>query len=182
MAPSDCSGTRLALFLSKRLVKDRTKTTRRRAETLLHKQASKRPMSPAKAGLLFSDCNPIALRAVYMRMSPVRKVAAMKIATSISAALVLVAAWAASPLSSAADGRSISKVNGSVRAAAGESYDKVSAVNGNVRVESGATVDEAETVNGEIVIENDAKVGAASTVNGSLDIGQGVAVAREAST
>ena len=106
----------------------------------------------------------------------------MKIATSITVALVLFVAWVASPVSIAGDGRDISKVNGSVRAAAGETYDKVSAVNGNVHVESGATVDEAETVNGEIVIESDAKVGAASTVNGSLDIGPGVAVTREAST
>lgn len=106
----------------------------------------------------------------------------MKIATSITVALALILAWAASPLGIAGEGRSISKVNGSVRAAAGESYDKVSSVNGNVHVESGATVDEAETVNGGIVIENDAKVGAASTVNGSLVIRAGAAIAREAST
>ena len=84
----------------------------------------------------------------------------MKIATSITVALVLHSS-PGEPARSvvAGDGRNISKVNGSVKAAAGETYDKVSTVNGNVHVDRGATVNEAETVNGEIVIEEDAKVG-----------------------
>src|SRR4051812_30926786 len=57
---SDAYGTALAPSGDKRRDKDRTRTTTRRAETLLHIQASKRPMSPARAGLLFSrtiHCN-----------------------------------------------------------------------------------------------------------------------------
>ncbi len=55
-----------------------------------------------------------------------------------------IVAWAASSGQSRGDGRSISKVNGSVKAAAGETYDTVSTVNGNVHIERGATADEAE--------------------------------------
>jgi DUF4097 and DUF4098 domain-containing protein YvlB len=105
----------------------------------------------------------------------------MKVAAAVFVVLV-VAVCTSSPESVAGDGRSVSKVNGSVRAEAGEVYDSVSTVNGKVTVGAGSTVDEAETVNGQIVVENDAKVGTLETVNGSLEIGEGVTVAREAST
>src|SRR5687768_812859 len=110
------------------------------------------------------------------------EVASMKLATVIVVTFLALVAWGASTSAVSDDGRSVSKVNGSVRATAGETYDKVSAVNGNVHIERGATVDEAETVNGEVVIEDDAKVGTVSTVNGSLEIGERATVSRGAST
>jgi DUF4097 and DUF4098 domain-containing protein YvlB len=83
---------------------------------------------------------------------------------------------------SAADTRSISKVNSSVTAEAGQSYDSLETVNGDVRIGRGASANSAETVNGSITIEDDAKIGTASTVNGSLKLGEGVAIAKDAST
>jgi predicted acyltransferase (DUF342 family) len=106
----------------------------------------------------------------------------MKIVASFAVAIVLLAALSAGPVSHAGDGRSVSKVNGSVRAAAGESYDSVSTVNGDVRLEQGANVDEAKTVNGTITLDGDARTGEVTTVNGSLEIGEGASVARTAST
>jgi len=107
----------------------------------------------------------------------------MKLAFCLAASALVIFAWAASPEDSlAADGRSLSKVNGSIRAEAGQAYDSLSTVNGDVRVSSGATADEAKTVNGDVTLENDARIGRVSTVNGSLRIGEGAAVGREAST
>ncbi len=83
---------------------------------------------------------------------------------------------------SAADTRSISKVNSSVTAEAGQNYDSLETVNGDVRIGRGASANVAETVNGSITIEDDAKIGTASTVNGSLKLGEGVAIAKDAST
>lgn len=104
----------------------------------------------------------------------------MKITACITA--LVMGAWAASPAAQAAEGTSVSQVNGSVRTSAGQTYDTLSSVNGDVRVEQGVIADEAHTVNGDIVLESDAKVGSVKTVNGSLRIGEGVAVTREAST
>lgn len=106
----------------------------------------------------------------------------MKIALGLTAAFVFFVAWAASPESVAGDGRSLSSVNGSVRAAPGQTYGSVSTVNGDVHVGSGATVESAHAVNGEVVIEENAHVGEAETVNGSLRIGEDAAIEREAST
>jgi DUF4097 and DUF4098 domain-containing protein YvlB len=106
----------------------------------------------------------------------------MKITTSTTVALSLLVAWTASPVSKAGDDHSISKVNGSIRAAAGNTYDTVSTVNGDVRLEQGAIVDAAKTVNGSIVLDGDVKIGTLTTVNGSLEIGEGSAVSREATT
>ena len=97
-------------------------------------------------------------------------------------ALACIALVAAAAPVSASDTRSISKVNSSVTAEAGQSYDSLSTVNGDVRVGRGASANEAETVNGSITIEDDAKVGSASTVNGSLELGEGVVIAKDAST
>ena len=95
---------------------------------------------------------------------------------------IALVASACSEVSAAGDGRSISRVNGSVTANAGESYDTLSAVNGSLRVGRGASADTATTVNGQIVLEDEVKVGSTSTVNGSLTIGEGAVIAREAST
>jgi DUF4097 and DUF4098 domain-containing protein YvlB len=103
----------------------------------------------------------------------------MKNATLALACFALVAASAPA---TAADGTSISKVNSSVTAEAGQSYDSLSTVNGDVRIGRGASANEAETVNGSITIEDEAKVGSASTVNGSLELGEGVQIAKDATT
>jgi DUF4097 and DUF4098 domain-containing protein YvlB len=106
----------------------------------------------------------------------------MKSVVCLSVATLVIAAWATTPLSQAAEGRSISNVNGSIRATAGQSYDSLSTVNGDVRVESGASADEARTVNGDIVLESETRLGAVKTVNGSLHLREGAAVARDIST
>jgi DUF4097 and DUF4098 domain-containing protein YvlB len=97
-------------------------------------------------------------------------------------AFTCVALFATTATVSAADTRSITKVNSSVTAEAGQSYDTLNTVNGNVRIGRGASANVAETVNGSITIEDDAKIGTASTVNGSLVLGEGVAIAKDAST
>jgi len=79
-------------------------------------------------------------------------------------------------------GNSISKVNGSVSADAGEQYDKLSTVNGSVQIERGATVRTADTVNGGISIGDEAVVGEAETVNGKIGLGIGSRVERDATT
>lgn len=107
----------------------------------------------------------------------------MKFAFFVAASALVLVAWAASPEESVAgDGRSLSKVNGSIRAESGQTYDSLSTVNGDVRVSSGATADVAKTVNGDVTLENDARIGRVSTVNGSLRIGEGASVGHEAST
>jgi DUF4097 and DUF4098 domain-containing protein YvlB len=106
----------------------------------------------------------------------------MKSAAIAAVAFITLLAWAGNRDSVAADGRSVTAVNGSVEAAAGQTYDKVKTVNGDVTVRTGASVDSAHTVNGEIEVEREARVGNVSTVNGSLEIGDGATVAREAST
>ncbi len=100
----------------------------------------------------------------------------------VTLALACIALVAAAAPVSAAEARSISKVNSSVIAEAGQSYDSLETVNGDVRIGRGASANEAETVNGSITIEDDAKVGSASTVNGSLELGEGVVIAKDAST
>lgn len=83
---------------------------------------------------------------------------------------------------SASDTRSISKVNSSVTAEAGQSYDSLETVNGDVRIGRGASAKVAETVNGSITVDEDAKLGSASTVNGALELSEGVSIANDAST
>ena len=99
------------------------------------------------------------------------------IVTLALACFALVAASA-----SAEDGPSITKVNSSVTAEAGQSYDTLSTVNGHVRISRGASAEVAKTVNGSISIEDDAKIGTASTVNGALELSEGVAITSDAST
>ena len=75
----------------------------RRAKTLLHKQASKRPMSPAASGASFLVGCPIAtrraLRASNACKGQLARGNAMKFATLVTAAFVLFVAWAGSPVS-----------------------------------------------------------------------------------
>lgn len=100
----------------------------------------------------------------------------------LSAALIALVAWAASPASAANDGRSITTVNGQVSADEGQTYDTLSTVNGQVHVARGVTANEAKTVNGQVLIEEDVKLGRASTVNGQLRVGDGSTIEHEAST
>lgn len=100
------------------------------------------------------------------------------IVATASVCLALVAANAVS----ASDTPSISKVNSTVTAEAGRSYDSLNTVNGDVRIGRGASAKIAETVNGSITADEDARIGSASTVNGSLELSEGVAIAKDAST
>jgi predicted acyltransferase (DUF342 family) len=107
----------------------------------------------------------------------------MKLALLFSATALGMLVWAASPGElAAADGRSISSVNGSIRAEPGQTYDSLTTVNGDVRVGSGAVADEAKAVNGNIDLESNARLGRMSSVNGSLRIAEGATVSREVST
>lgn len=106
----------------------------------------------------------------------------MKYATFATVACIALVAWAGNRTSLASDSRSVTAINDSVEASAGQTYDRVNTVNGDVLVRSGATVESAHTVNGEVELERDAKVGNVNTVNGSLEIGDGATVARDAST
>ena len=159
---SDSSGTALAPSGDKRLDKDRTRTTTRRAETLLHKQASKRPMSPAKAGLLFFRA-PSAARlqphvaATVQSAQVIAGRSTMKLAICVAAALVALVAWAG--------GRSLARQRRSQRlfgqwlGAAprpAQTYDTLSTVNGDVRVDTrrGCRT-RRKTVNGEVRIESE---------------------------
>ena len=105
----------------------------------------------------------------------------MKIAAT-AFVLLVIAVWASSPETVAADGRSISNVNGAVHASSGEVYDTISTVNGGVRLDSNVTAEEARTVNGGIVVGSDSRVGKVSTVNGSVQLDEGASITREAST
>jgi DUF4097 and DUF4098 domain-containing protein YvlB len=98
---------------------------------------------------------------------------------SVSALLVLACATVPAV---AGEGRSISNVNGSVRASPGVAYDSLTTVNGDVRVAKGATAEVAKSVNGEVVLESNTTVGRVSTVNGSVRVEDGATVAHEAST
>lgn len=91
-------------------------------------------------------------------------------------------AWTVSSPIVAGDGHSVSRVNGSIHAEAGRSYDALKTVNGDVRIGDGATAEEAKAVNGDIELGNDARLGRITTVNGSLRIGEGATVSREVST
>lgn len=92
----------------------------------------------------------------------------------------LLALLFASPLAFAAE--DISKVNGSIRADAGNEYGELSTVNGAIRIEEGAIVGKADTVNGSISLADRAHAGTASTVNGGIDLGRGATVETGAST
>jgi hypothetical protein len=69
------------------------------------------------------------------------------------------------------DDQDYSKVNGSVRVAAGLTVGDASTVNGSITVERGATAEDVESVNGRIVVEDGAQVSSLETVNGSITLG-----------
>jgi predicted acyltransferase (DUF342 family) len=106
----------------------------------------------------------------------------MKLLAGLMAMVIVWSAWSGSAVTHAGDGRDLSAVNSSLKAADGETYGEISTVNGDVSVGRGAIADEAHTVNGSITIENDARVGEVRTVNGSLTIREGVSVERNAHT
>ncbi|GGD51625.1 hypothetical protein [Pseudoxanthomonas indica] len=71
---------------------------------------------------------------------------------------------------------SISKVNGSVQANAGQTYGDLETVNGSINIEDNATTREASTVNGGISVGNGAKTAGLETVNGGIKAGAKVQV------
>ncbi len=75
-----------------------------------------------------------------------------------------------------ADGQDIDKVNGSITAAAGQTYGSLETVNGSIRIEAGARVEDAETVNGSIHVADQAQTRGLATVNGSIRAGNAVLV------
>jgi hypothetical protein len=175
---------RACSFPGKRRDKDRIEQQQEERLTLLHKQASKQATNEPRPWRGFfleylarCHCNPAPRSLVKSGNDNTGTL--MKHATLALACIAFVATTAPLP---AADTRSISKVNSSVTAEAGQSYDSLSTVNGDVRIGRGASANVAETVNGSITIEDDAKVGTASTVNGSLELGEGVSIAKDAST
>jgi hypothetical protein len=78
--------------------------------------------------------------------------------------------------------KDISKVNGAIETAPGQTYGELDTVNGGIRIRAGATVDSAETVNGGIRVEDRVQVGALETVNGGIRIGESVQVGRSVET
>ncbi|WP_312320954.1 hypothetical protein [Stenotrophomonas sp.] len=75
------------------------------------------------------------------------------------------------PIGSAWAVEDVSKVNGSIKAEAGQAYGDLETVNGSIRVGAGATTHSIETVNGGIDIEEGARTGSVSTVNGKITLG-----------
>lgn len=71
---------------------------------------------------------------------------------------------------------SISKVNGSVHANAGQTYGELETVNGSINIEDNATTRGASTVNGGISVGNGAKTAGLETVNGGIKAGHKVQV------
>ncbi|WP_313246121.1 hypothetical protein [Stenotrophomonas rhizophila] len=76
----------------------------------------------------------------------------------------------------------ISKVNGSIRASAGQTYGDLETVNGGVTVEEGVVTREIETVNGSIRVDDRARTTGVSTVNGNVRIGRDVVAAGNVET
>ena len=73
--------------------------------------------------------------------------------------------------------QSISKVNGSVSVAAGQSIDEVSTVNGTIDVAKNAVIrDEISVVNGQITAAEGVRIGSISAVNGDIQIGENSSV------
>ena len=88
-------------------------------------------------------------------------------------ALFLTLALCAAPAFAA---ESISKVNGSITAEAGQAYGELETVNGSIRIAEGATTADAGTVNGSISVGDKATVGSLETVNGGIKLDRGVSV------
>lgn len=76
----------------------------------------------------------------------------------------------------------ISKVNGSIRAVAGQAYGDLETVNGGISVETGVVTREIQTVNGSIQVSDRARTTGVSTVNGNVRIGREVIAAGNVET
>lgn len=74
-------------------------------------------------------------------------------------------------VAAAADGEDIDKVNGSIKALAGQTYGDLQTVNGSIRFEDGAQAEEAQTVNGSIKAGDNIGADSLGTVNGGIRIG-----------
>jgi hypothetical protein len=72
-----------------------------------------------------------------------------------------------------AHGDDISKVNSSIRVAAGEQVEDVSTVNGSIRIHERASAQDVGTVNGSIDIGKQAVAERVHTVNGSIRLDDG---------
>ena len=82
----------------------------------------------------------------------------------------LLLALLASPVAAAAD-NDVDKVNGSITAAAGQTYGDLSTVNGSVKAGDDVQVDDMTTVNGSVRVGTKARIGGhVETVNGSIFI------------
>ncbi|HET6603500.1 MAG TPA: hypothetical protein VFG21_04700 [Xanthomonadaceae bacterium] len=82
----------------------------------------------------------------------------------------------------AAAKQDIDKVNGSIRAEAGQEYGSLETVNGSIRVEAEASADSVETVNGSVRVDSGARLGSVETVNGGIRLDEGVVVSRSVET
>lgn len=91
-----------------------------------------------------------------------------------SSALLLTLALAAPSLVMAQD--SISKVNGSVHANAGQTYGDLDTVNGSIEIADNVTAREVGTVNGGISVGSGARLASLETVNGGIKAGGKVQV------
>lgn len=70
-----------------------------------------------------------------------------------------------------ADQGDITKINGTVRVAAGEQAGDISTINGAIRIADDATIKEATAVNGAIELGSRAQAAAVDTVNGTISLG-----------
>ncbi len=93
--------------------------------------------------------------------------------------LLLTLALAAAP---ALAQQEISKVNGSVRAEAGQVYGDLDTVNGSIHIGAGAVAEDASTVNGSITVEDKAKADSLETVNGAIRVGKNVEIRNDIET
>lgn len=78
--------------------------------------------------------------------------------------------------------RDIDRVNGGIRAEAGQTYGDLSTVNGGITLERGAKVGEVETVNGGIDVEDNVSAKSLETVNGGIDAGHDLQVRDDINT
>jgi hypothetical protein len=74
------------------------------------------------------------------------------------------------------DGNDSTKVNGSIRVAAGKDATDVRTVNGSIHIDDNATVTSATTVNGGVRLGAHATASTARTVNGSIVLGDGAKI------
>jgi len=78
--------------------------------------------------------------------------------------------------------QSVSKVNGGIDVATGQTYGDVETVNGGITLGDNATVEDAETVNGGIKGGNGVRAQSLSTVNGGIRLGTNAVVRGDVET